>query len=75
MSRLGVGGNGGDNSNVWRLRRGNWYVELGVEMNETDDEDHEYGENVRGEREQGLQSIRKTVGTEENEGQGHPDCT
>ena len=34
MSRLGVGGNGGDNSNVWRLRRGNWYVELGVEMNE-----------------------------------------
>jgi len=41
----------------------------------TDDEGHRYEENVRGETEERLRSILKTVGTEENAGQGYPDCT
>jgi len=40
----------------------------------TDDEGHKDGENVR-ETEERLRSILKTVGTEENVGQGNPDCT
>jgi len=40
----------------------------------TDDEGHRY-ESVRGETGERWRSILKTVGTEENVGQGHPDCT